>query len=250
VPHAIRQPHVLLGAVIAVALLLGGAFAAPHLHVATTADGSTYLVDADGRSLYLFLPDDRGESTCYDTCATAWPPLLVEAGEDVAVAEGVVEDLVGYVARQDGSLQVTYAGWPLYTFSSDVEAGDQIGHGRNEVWYLVAADGSAVGLDDHEADEAMTVEDLVAIGSTVFAQICAACHGQRGGGGQGPRLDGNGRLANTSFVVDVVLRGYGYMPALGGQLTDAEVAGALTFVRTAWSNDLGVVTEEEVKQLR
>ena len=35
------------------------------------------VVDDGGFTLYVFIPDDGGESTCYDDCASAWPPLKV-----------------------------------------------------------------------------------------------------------------------------------------------------------------------------
>jgi predicted lipoprotein with Yx(FWY)xxD motif/cytochrome c5 len=246
----VSHSRLFLIAAVATAILLTVATAAPQLLASSDGDGDPHLVDADGRSLYLFLRDEGGDSTCYDACAVNWPPFLVEPGEDVALGEGLEEHLVGRVDRNDGSHQVTYAGWPLYTFIGDTEPGERAGHERNDVWFLVATDGGPLGHDEAESDEAATLDELIATGTTVFTQICAACHGQRGGGGQGPRLDGNPRLADTAYIADVVLRGYGYMPPFGPQLTDAEVAGALTFIRTAWSNDFGVVTEEEVRQLR
>lgn len=99
------------------------------------------LVDSTGMSLYLFAPDDQGESTCYDACASNWPPLVVEG--DVTAGAGLDGSLVGTVARTDGSTQVTYGGWPLYYFARDAQPGDVNGQGVNDVWYLVSADGSA-----------------------------------------------------------------------------------------------------------
>lgn len=34
-----------------------------------------YLTDGNGMSLYLFLRDASGQSTCYNECAEEWPPL-------------------------------------------------------------------------------------------------------------------------------------------------------------------------------
>src|ERR1041385_1279403 len=34
------------------------------------------LVDEKGMTLYLFVKDTSTSSTCYDQCATFWPPLL------------------------------------------------------------------------------------------------------------------------------------------------------------------------------
>ena len=46
------------------------------------------LVDADGMTLYGFTPDEGGTPTCYDDCATAWPPLLADSAAAATVGEG------------------------------------------------------------------------------------------------------------------------------------------------------------------
>ncbi|MDH5372750.1 MAG: hypothetical protein OEX97_07385, partial [Acidimicrobiia bacterium] len=42
---------------------------------------------------------------------------------------------------------VTYNGWPLYYFANDSAPGDINGQGLNDVWYVVSAEGDAIGLD-------------------------------------------------------------------------------------------------------
>ncbi|MGD2061801.1 MAG: hypothetical protein PVF87_13095, partial [Acidimicrobiia bacterium] len=44
------------------------------VHSADTELGEI-LVDPDGFSLYIFTADSSGESTCYDACASLWPPV-------------------------------------------------------------------------------------------------------------------------------------------------------------------------------
>jgi predicted lipoprotein with Yx(FWY)xxD motif len=114
----------------------------PTLDVADSSLGEI-VVDADGATLYVFVPDAGGASTCYDQCEENWPPLVgaVQAGE------GIDASLLGTTERTDGSVQVTYAGWPLYTFAGDAAAGDTNGQGLNEIWWVVAPDGSAIGTD-------------------------------------------------------------------------------------------------------
>lgn len=111
------------------------------LMVAATSLGDV-LADAEGLTLYMFDPDAQGASTCYDQCEQAWPPLTVD-GEPVA-GEGVDESLLGVAAREDGSQQVTYDGWPLYYFAQDSAAGDTNGQGVNDVWWVVDAAGQPV----------------------------------------------------------------------------------------------------------
>lgn len=106
----------------------------------TTGTHGDQLVDAQGRSLYMFTLDDERTSTCEGACAEAWPPFL---GDPVA-GEGVDQALLGNAERGNGSIQVTYGGHPLYLYSGDAAPGDTSGHGFNDVWFLVAPDGEAV----------------------------------------------------------------------------------------------------------
>jgi predicted lipoprotein with Yx(FWY)xxD motif len=117
-----------VGAEVTVADAAGAA-----LTVAASALGDI-LVDGDGRTLYLFLNDDQGESTCYDACASNWPPLTGEA----TAGTGVDGTLLGTTERTDGSIQVTYDARPLYYFAGDTSPGDTAGQGINDVWFVVS----------------------------------------------------------------------------------------------------------------
>jgi predicted lipoprotein with Yx(FWY)xxD motif len=44
------------------------------------------LVDAQGRTLYLFEADKAGRSACDGACASAWPPYLSSGAPQPAVA--------------------------------------------------------------------------------------------------------------------------------------------------------------------
>src|SRR5690606_27237937 len=90
------------------------------------------VVDSAGFTLYVFLPDQQDVSTCYDACAENWPPVLVN--DAATLGDGISEELIGSVERNDGTEQVTYGGWPLYTFAADTKAGETNGQGVNEVW--------------------------------------------------------------------------------------------------------------------
>jgi predicted lipoprotein with Yx(FWY)xxD motif len=99
------------------------------------------LTDGSGNTLYLFLPDDQGDSVCSDACAEAWPPFT----ESGAAGDGVDGGLIGSATRLDGATQVTYNGWPLYHFANDAAPGDTNGQRVNDVWFVVTADGNAGG---------------------------------------------------------------------------------------------------------
>ena len=102
----------------------------------------SFLVDDKGMTLYLFTKDTPNTSVCYDKCATAWPPLLT-TGDPIA-GEGADASLLGTTKRKDGSVQVTYNGWPLYYYEKDKAAGDVTGQDVGGVWYVVSAAGDQV----------------------------------------------------------------------------------------------------------
>ncbi len=112
------------------------------LKVASDSTLGQFLVDEQGRTLYLFLKDAQKESTCYEACAQNWPPLLT-AGKPVA-GEGVDAALIGTTTRKDGTIQATYNGWPLYYFAQDQKPGDTKGQGVKDVWYIVSPNGEPI----------------------------------------------------------------------------------------------------------
>jgi predicted lipoprotein with Yx(FWY)xxD motif len=103
------------------------------------------LVDARGRTLYLFEKDKHGMSACYGACTGYWPPLLSPAKP--RPGNGVRASLLGLTRRTDGKRQVTYAGHPLYTFFGDKRANQATGEGLTDfgaAWDVVSASGRAV----------------------------------------------------------------------------------------------------------
>ncbi len=109
------------------------------VNVGSEASLGSFLVDSKGMTLYLFTKDTPNTSNCYDGCAAAWPPLLT-LGAPTSGA-GVDASLLGTTTRTDGSVQVTYNGWPLYYFANDKAAGDVNGEGVQGVWFVVTPDG-------------------------------------------------------------------------------------------------------------
>jgi predicted lipoprotein with Yx(FWY)xxD motif len=158
------MPRSLLLAVPAVVALLaagtassstGSPSAVPSAH-ASAAKGAavvkvahghlgTHLVNAQGRTLYLFEADKGTKSACTGACAKAWPPLKT-TGKPRA-SSGVRASLLGTARRADRSTQVTYGGHPLYTFVMDTKAGQTAGQGFNAfggLWYVVGTNGKAI----------------------------------------------------------------------------------------------------------
>jgi len=116
----------------------------------TTVDVATsklgkILVDSKGLTLYLFVADTSSSSTCSGACAGAWPPLTT-TGKPVAGA-GVKAALLGTTKRSDGTLEVTYAGHPLYYYAGDTASGQTTGQALSQFgapWYVLAPTGSAI----------------------------------------------------------------------------------------------------------
>ena len=97
----------------------------------------TVLVDGDdGMTVYIFTKDvkDSGKSACSGGCLDTWPALTVAAGTTPTGGTGVTGKL-GTITRDDGTLQVTYNGLPLYYFKNDKAPGDA--NGIYENWEAV-----------------------------------------------------------------------------------------------------------------
>ena len=113
--------------------------------VATNAKLGSILVDDKGMTVYLWVGDKGKESTCYTSCATAWPPVLTDGAPQAGT--GVQASLLGTTTRTDGKVEVTYAGHPLYYFIKDKAPGDVTGQGSNgfgALWWVLAPSGAAI----------------------------------------------------------------------------------------------------------
>jgi predicted lipoprotein with Yx(FWY)xxD motif len=103
------------------------------------------LVDAKGRTLYLFEKDTGKKSTCTGACASEWPPLEVDGSGVLGV--GLAPGKVGTTGRSDGKTQVTYNGHPIYLYAADRKAGDTNGQGINAFgggWFALSPTGDKV----------------------------------------------------------------------------------------------------------
>src|SRR2546421_5902142 len=117
------------------------------ISVASTKVGQV-LVDGSGRVVYLFEADKSKDSTCYNACAQAWPPVTTTGGPQSGT--GASGALLGTTTRTDGTTEVTYGGHPLYYFIADKKAGDMTGQGINQFgakWYVLAPSGKKIDTD-------------------------------------------------------------------------------------------------------
>lgn len=154
-----RVPHRVLVATLGVVALVASACSSapskptfvtgPTAMVQATTVGNLgkILVDGHGITLYMFVPDHHsGHSTCYSFCALEWPPLLLPAGTTVPQAgPGVNRALLGTTRRTNGTVQVTYDGWPLYRWYGDNKPGSTSGQGlanAGGLWYVLRPSGA------------------------------------------------------------------------------------------------------------
>jgi predicted lipoprotein with Yx(FWY)xxD motif len=87
------------------------------------ANVGTYLADPSGYALYTYSSDKPGVSYCTGSCLSIWP-----AYQDTGKTTGLPIN-IGTIKRKDnGEIQYTYKGMPLYTFASD-KPGEVNGNG-------------------------------------------------------------------------------------------------------------------------
>jgi cbb3-type cytochrome c oxidase subunit III len=92
-----------------------------------------------------------------------------------------------------------------------------------------------------------------AVGASIFTFKCARCHQANGEGRQTiPALAGNKTVlaADPNGIISTVENGRNLMPSWRGQLTAADIAAVLTYVRSAWGNDAALVTEARVSAVK
>ncbi|MBI4083079.1 MAG: hypothetical protein HY423_10760 [Candidatus Lambdaproteobacteria bacterium] len=94
------------------------------IKVAKTEKGE-FLTDPTGMTLYTYDRDGEGESKCNAKCAENWPPLMGQATDP---------DVGPYslITRQDGSVQWSFRGMPLYRYKGDKAPGDMSGDGKEQ----------------------------------------------------------------------------------------------------------------------
>lgn len=169
-----RWLGVLLALVLtAIGATVGGVAAAaqPTVSVVTDAKLGPILVGPNGMTLYLYTKDTANVSNCSGGCAAAWPPLTVTGS---ATAGTGVSGTLGTIKRADGSMQVTYNGWPLYYYAADTKAGDTTGQGVGSVWYVLSPTQAAAPGGAGASASSSTAASSTAASSTAASGTAAA----------------------------------------------------------------------------
>lgn len=249
--------HVVTTAMVA-AFTTGLAVSQPlHIGIADNATLGNYLVDAEGRTLYVSKDEADGSLSCVDECLETWLPT-VTSGRPVT-APGLIPGFVGVVERPDGTLQASFRGYPLYYYDGDSNQGDTKGQALDSTWYVLSSTGEIItalpSFDESNDEMSDSTADLpidaavMELGQELYMQICVACHAADGRGGQGgPSLVDRDVMADTRRMVDQIVFGGGDMPSFGHMYDDEQIAAIATYTRNAWGNSYGPVSPEDVNR--
>ncbi|WP_033345774.1 hypothetical protein [Catenuloplanes japonicus] len=126
-----------------------------QLTVSTDTALKQVVVNGSDLTLYRFDKDTAApsKSACNDDCAKTWPPVLFHPGMNIYLA-GVKPEAVGVVLRDDRTVQLTIAGWPIYRFAGNKDKPadkprDTNGHGVGGTWFGITPDGKKAELKDN-----------------------------------------------------------------------------------------------------
>lgn len=104
----------------------GGANAGVTVKAASVSGVGTVLVNGNGRTLYILTSEAGGKVTCTDAtgCTKVWPDTELPSGMTAGIAgSGIQATMFSTVKSNDGDSYLTYAGYPLYTYSGDSASG-------------------------------------------------------------------------------------------------------------------------------
>jgi cbb3-type cytochrome c oxidase subunit III len=181
---------------------------------------------------------------------SAYPPL---AGNPHVAATDPGSMIATIVNGRSGSLTVngtTYNGkmptWKGQLSNADIAA---------VATYVRSSWGNKASGVTEQQVAAVGPAVLNTVGASIFSSKCAACHGANGqGGGHGtfPALAGDGLVnkADSAGMIALIEHGKSMMPSWRGQLSAGDIAAVATFVRSAWGNKGGPVSEQDVSAVK
>jgi predicted lipoprotein with Yx(FWY)xxD motif len=153
---------VVAAAVLALVVIMTGSSATKRPRDQVSLDGGQavrvartklgpILVNGQGHTLYLFLKDRHGKSTCYGGCARVWPPALASGA--LRGGPGVAAGKLATTTRKDHTRQLVYNDHPLYAMSADTRPGEMEGQGFLGTWFVVSPAGRRIGEPGASAGE-------------------------------------------------------------------------------------------------
>jgi len=111
--------------------------AGPAVALASVGNLGEVMVGANGHTLYAFTDDPAKQSTCFDACAQAWPPLTVP--DDFTISPDLQASGASTIDRPDGTKQLVMGKWALYYYAGDGAPGEANGQGVNGKWFAIDA---------------------------------------------------------------------------------------------------------------
>ena len=118
-----------------------------EIGLSTSTTLGSYLSDKDGKSLYFFATDAKGQASCTGGCEAVWPPFYVDNLTADKLASGLTFSDFATITTTSGKKQLTYKGWPLYYYAPSVNgtntletAGQTTGDGVGGVWFIAKPD--------------------------------------------------------------------------------------------------------------
>jgi len=131
---------------------------ADHISTTTIAGLGAVLVSGDGATLYTYAPDHDKRVTCVRACAAIFPPMTLARDVTPVADRSAHHSLLGSEPDPAGGRIVTYAGWPLYTYTSHSTPGTAPGQGLNinggflpasavpsaGLWHVIAPSGKVI----------------------------------------------------------------------------------------------------------
>ncbi|MFD4832364.1 SCO0930 family lipoprotein [Streptomyces uncialis] len=117
----------------------------PALSTRDDAKLGEIVRDAEGRTLYRFTKDRASpkKPACADSCLKKWKPAKMLERAALKNAKDIDPKLIiPYRRPDDGGVQLTIDGWPLYWFTGDLKPGDTNGQGVGGTWFAIRKTGN------------------------------------------------------------------------------------------------------------
>jgi len=114
-----------------------------EVSIKTSTTLGKYLADKNGRTLYFFANDAKGQSSCTGSCETNW--TVFQDSNLVASQIGDSLSLAAFITitTTEGKKQLTFRGWPLYLYTpagTPEVAGQTAGDGLFNLWFAAKTD--------------------------------------------------------------------------------------------------------------
>lgn len=182
--------------------------------------------------------------------STAFPPLAGNPGVTATDPKDMIATIVngktGPIRVNGMSYNAVMPTWKGQLSNSDIAA---------VATYVRSAWSNKAGPVTEQQVAAAGTSVLSTVGASIYGQRCASCHKANGGGGQGgmfPALAGNQHVtaADAKDMLGTISHGRNMMPSWKGQLSPGDIAAVATYIRAAWGNKAGPVTEEDAQAVK